>query len=377
MLPISLLFLIINFIVILTSLYFYFSIFFYKLIKIKIFNKKVNNITYKRRFKFLKNFYIILLEKILITYPKQKAFLFFYLLTKSIYEKDKSILKKEYLPEILKSLSNRILILIILSIPYILIFCNTNLILIIKELSEYNYESKKAFFNSILVNILKDLTNDYNKLLLKLKIKFYKNKIIFNSKKDLINALKYKKEFYGNFYKNKKSFKVLMVKHKISSNKLSKEHFTAISKFKENIIYLNETSNKNLSYYKYHKEISKYIEEQHKNSYIHKGSINEKKITYFTPNIITEKNNILIIDNYKNNVFIKNMKEEKLNNILASFSLNLDQKYLETKIAKINGVNQNILIENINLKKTIELYKENKENIEKEQFESILGMQFF
>ena len=302
LIPFSTTFIITNVIIIIISFFNYFLIFCLKLIKIKIFNRKPKNLTYKRRFKYLKNFYLIIIEKIFITFPKQKAFLIFYLISKSIYEKDISFIQKEHLPEFFKSLSNRIIIVIIFSIPYICIYCNTCLTTIIKNLNEYNYENKKAYFNTILINIMKNLSNDYSSLILKLKIKFFKKKMIFNSKKDLIKALYYKKEFGKNFNLSKKYIKYALVKHKIKENKYSKEHFTAINKLEnEKIVYLNETTKKELINYKYHKNIDSYTKEIHKNMYYHRGSINEKKESYYTPNIITEKDKFIIINPEYNN----------------------------------------------------------------------------
>lgn len=169
-----------------------------------------------------------------------------------------------------------------------------------------------------------------------------------------------------------------MIKHKIQENKYSKEHFTAMTKINNNCIaYNNETTKKEIFYLKYHKDAGKYIESMHNNSYLHKGSICNKKIAYYTPTIITEKENIVLTNNSKNFELIKNIKEENINNILASFSINLNETYWENKWYKINGINKNTLMENIKLKKTIDLFKNNKDTVNTEQYESILGMSFF
>lgn len=48
------------------------------------------------------------------------------------------------------------------------------------------------------------------------------------------------------------------------------------------IVYTNETSSSELSFFKFNGDIKKYVEKKQKNCHFHKGVINQKKITYYT-----------------------------------------------------------------------------------------------
>ena len=388
LLPFTFIFVIINAIVTLTSLIFYLIVFIFKFIQNRIFKKRVKPLKYVRRFKFLKNFYLIFFEKILITFPKQRAFLIFYICLKSLITKDKDLFNKEIIFYYVKSISNRYVISFIFGLPYIIIYCNSWFTDTVFDLKDYNYETKTSFLFTVCLNVFKDLSNNYNKLLTKLKIKIFKKKIVFNSKKDLIKALKYRKEFNKNFNITKKAFKFgsaklitekqELIDNKTINYKYTKSHPTAVIKIdNENSLYLNETSSKSILFLKWQNEIKDYIENKYQNSFTHKGSYNEKKITYFTPAIKSKTNDIIFTDNNINKKFILNLKEEKINNIIAAFSLNLDNNYLESVFFNVNKIDKSKLIENINSQKTIDLIKNNKNSINSQAYESILGMEFF
>lgn len=390
LLPFSIFFVTINFLTFIVSIFIYLFLFIFRLIRNRVFKKKVKNIKCKKRFKFLKNFYLIFIEKVFISYTKQKAFLIFYLIIKGLWEKNYDMINKEVIVYYLKSISNRYLISILLGLPYIVIFVNYNLIEIIKNLKGFNYESKKAYLNTILINILKNLSNNYEKFILKLKIKISKKKIIFNSKVDLLRAMRYKSEFGKNCNQFKKKLVLANIKQVLNrkkltiekewKNKYSKDHPTLILPLKdeETVIYINETSSNNFLYWKYNKEVNNYIQLHYENSCLHKGTINKKKDTFFTPLVVSNKKNMIISENISKNSILS-IEESNLDKVIAAFSVNLDKDiFMSYYIEKEkNEIKLNEELKNMKLKKTIEYFKENKDNIETSKFESILGMQFF
>lgn len=66
--------------------------------------------------------------------------------------------------EWVKTISNRILIKMFFGIPFIIIKINKDLVNIIWDLKEYQYINKKAFIETLLLNVFKNLTPEYNKL---------------------------------------------------------------------------------------------------------------------------------------------------------------------------------------------------------------------
>ena len=118
-------FLLENFLVYIISLYFYIFIFLFKYIRYKIFLKETKKIVYKNRFNFLKNDFLIFFKNILLEYPKSRAFFNFYNFGKLINKKNKTENKLEILKNLIITVLNRYLILIITGVPYSVIFCNT------------------------------------------------------------------------------------------------------------------------------------------------------------------------------------------------------------------------------------------------------------
>lgn len=378
-LPFSFIFVVINIIVFFIFIYFYILLFLFYLIKIKILkNKKLKIIKYKRRFKFLKNFYAIIIEKILITFPKKKAFLVFYLILKKIYVNDTKGLEINFIIEKIKAISNRYIVSFIVGIPFIILSCNNELIKIIFDLKDFNYTNKKAFINTVILNCYKNLVPEYGNLVEKLKISIKSKNITFNSLKEIIKASKYTKEFNEGFSVLKKKVKVGSANQKISGKKITDKHPTVILNLINNeneektSIYINESSKEELNVKRFSEEIQSYIDDKIKNNLRHKGSINKNTDTFYTPAIKTLTENIILNDPSNDKFLKKGIKDENINNIIAGLTINLDKDILETKKINIENKVKNSIIKEKTEKIFINWVKENKNKFNNETFESLL-----
>jgi len=360
--------------------------FFYFLIK-----KKYKVIKYKEWKTKFKNSNKIILKKIFWEKPTTMCFYNFYYITKIIVEK-KEKMDIEKIIFIIWNIIIRIVILIITKIP--LIVSKTIMEFLLKTNNVLKNNNKKInldLLKYIIVQYLISTSSEINYIIKKLKIKFLKKKIKFNfDVKRFIESIKYKKGLKDamfltkqkteiNFLKHKKSDKILTEKlkkfylknnidiyNKLNENEFfkkkliekrilenilregkkidkktekfleeylikTKPHLTIFYKNEGgDIIYKNETSNKKLLIYN---NKTKSIEEIELN-FLHEGSINPKKITYYTPNIITKQENI---EENQNENLIQNIQniEKSTHNLLLSFLMDANKEGLKTKYIEI------------------------------------------
>lgn len=390
-LPFTIVFLILNLFFFLFFLIFYILSFLIFLIQIRILKKKKKKILkFKKRFKFLKNMYLVITEKMILTFPRKKAYLFFYIIVKKIIKKENDSIEKDLIINWIKAISNRYIIIFFLGIPYIVLHCNNRLIQTINNLKGFTFESNLAFVNTIIVNIYKNTIPDYAKLVEKLKIIINKKEIKFNSYKEFLKASKNKPIFKENFISLKKETIYGSVKNKTSNILFSKNHPTIILKpnlknidinNKENVkvIYSNETSQEKLKIWKFMKDIEKEgriksEKEYIKNNFKHGGSLNCKKETYYTDPIETEINNLIIGNPFKDPALIKDVKEENSNKALANLTINLKKEVIKTEK---NEKNEFILTKDEKEENFLTWIKTNKEKINNKSFEALMEINKF
>lgn len=386
-LPFSFLFVIINVLSFLFFLIYYFLYFITIKIRIQnVKNSKLKNktIKYKKRFKFLKDFHLVILEKTILTFPKKKAFLVFYIILKKVILNDTPGLEMNFILTKIKIISNRYFISFFLGIPFIVLSCNNELVKIIWDLKSFNYSSKTAFVNTVILNCYKNLIPEYAKLTEKLKIKISKKKIKFNSLVEIMKASKFTKEFKEAFIHLKKEIKIGSTFQKISDNILTKKHPSLILKTIENIneenisIYMNESSKEEIKIKRFSNKIQDYVDEQVKNNLKHKGSINNKIETYYTPLIKTLSKNIVLEDPKKDKFLQKSVIKENTNNIIAGLTVKLNENMLDTKKIEIeNKLEENRLIKQETEKAFLDWVKENKNRFSNETFEALLKINSF
>lgn len=257
--PITLLYLLENFFIYIIFLTFFNLKLFKKIIKQKIFKeKKIKKIVYKKSFIKIENGFLVLIKNMLLDLPKLRAFTVFYLINKKIFNYKKNEFNKKELINSIKIILNRYLIVLILGFPYLLLYCNTwltNKLVLLYKIKKIENMSFYKFIFFLLLNINRDLTPVSVLYIKKLKIKFYRNKIIFNPKEKNITKLILELINKHEFNKNSKilleNSYIDMVQNIIEVNnkgeiKLSKPHLeTKIilnEKNPDETISINETS---------------------------------------------------------------------------------------------------------------------------------------
>lgn len=369
-LPITIFFLLENFIIYSIAVVFYTLILVYKIIKYKIFKKETKKIIFVNRFKFLKNDQLIFVKNIFLEYPKSRAFFNFYNIAKIMKNKNSGNIW-ENIKIIIKIVFNRYLILLITGLPYLLIFCNvwfTNKFYIIFKLKTKEKASLKDFLFVLMLNLNRDLMPMFKIYIKKMKIKFMKKKIIFNPKGNLKKAVlelsekiklnkqiqNIKKDSIISFVKNLEEIK--------NDNKIwSDRHIETIIPLNEKeVISSNETSKAFL----YNKLEKKEIENIYYGGCSYKNS--DCYITKPIKSKLEFKNFIKDSVNHK----IKNIDYDKVNyNQILAILFGLENGYIEAKYIEKNNNLEFYYKEN--KENLINLIRENKKFMKNSTYESI------
>ena len=390
LLPFSVIFILLNLLFFIYFTIFYFLFFIFSLLEVKILKRrKIRIIKCKKRFKFLKNFHLITIEKMIITFPRKKAYLFCYILLKKIIKKEKDAIEKEFILEWFKSISNRYFIVFLIGIPYIVLYCNNCVINVINSLKGFKFENNYAYINTIILNIYKNATPNYTKLVEKLKIKISKNKINFNSYKEFLKASKNKPNFKEKFSSLKKEIIYGSAKNETFDKKFTKTHPTIFIKptlsLNENnnkIIYANETSKKKLKVWKFMKDVEKESKERYKEEFIennfnHKGSYSNNNNTFYTNPIETNIENLIIKNPVNDKLLMNDLKNENYNKALASLTINLDKNIIKTKKIIIEGEERYALIKEETEINFLTWIEENQGKISNKSFEALMEINLF
>ena len=353
-LPLTFFFLIENLIIYIISLWCYILIFTLKYIKYKIFKKKTKKMIFINRFKFLKNDFLIFFKNIFLEYPKSRAFFNFYNIGKLINKKGEKENRKEIIKDILKTIFNRYLILLITGLPYLIIFCNiwfVNKFFFIFKLKQKEKAKLIDFIFVLVLNLNRDLMPLFKIYVKKMKIKFNNKKVIFNPTKDLkkiILDLAKEKKLEKQILNIKKDSIITFVKNIENINKENNQQKWS-NRHIESIIFLNEketvSTNETSKPYIFNKIDKKEIEN------IYYGGCSYKNGNcYITKPIVSKieyKNLIKDSINHK----IKNIDYDKANyNQILAILFGLKNGYLEAKYIEKNN--------NIEF-----FYKENRENL--------------
>lgn len=339
---------------------------------------------------FFKNPYLIIIKILFFEKPKKIAFFSFYNILNFIrnIKSNKKNVDITLIIIILYNITIRLLIIILTSIPLTVFKMNTYFILKIKNSWNFKYTSINNYIKFILINCMYDIASEIEVNIKKLKIIIKKKTIIFNTKdlknniwKEISNKIKGFSDFKNAVDKTKMLTFINNVRHqqnynynqkKIKETKIytenylkenlqhntSKNHLTIFFKLNNGtIFYINETSKEEmLMWDNDNKKLIKIPL-----NYYHKGTLDQKKETYYTPLIETKEKDI-IINNDINILIDNNPKKEIIkNNMIVNLLLNADEPIYKTKY--IHEKEKNLITKEKEWENIIKKLEEEKNNL--------------
>ena len=111
-----------------------------------------------------------------------------------------------------------------------------------------------------------------------------------------------------------------------------------------------------------------YVESENNNNFKHFGSVDNKKITFYTDPIETRLKNLRIKNPAKDKFLIDDAKDENANRILANLTINLNKNILITEEITKNNIKYNVLTKEKTEKKFIQWVEENQNNLNNKSF---------
>ena len=314
---------------------------------------------------------VVLLLNLFINTSNKIAFFVFYNFIK--FFKNYKNIDKIDLHFFLKNFFIRYMIILISFIPYSIFKANTFFIRKLFILKNYNYSSYNVYILTLLFNVINDITYDISLVIYNFRIIYEGDIIIINPvKKPLSNLKDIKSFWYANKIIKKNSNLVWMRVKQSSHNKkfnFRRPHLTFLMNLdNKNVIYNNETSQQKLKFFNI--ETQKF--EFTKLKYFHEGSINLNKSCFYTPNIITDKSNLIIED--PRLIINQHIKFEiAKSNLSLSFLLNSDESCLEQFFVD----DKSDIIQSRNLSSLLTMINENSKDFDFELKEAVLATKDF